>query len=321
MLLWHSWLRHCLGWPPPRADFVFRYSLGRYSDLIGVSIYTLWPSVLGGVTRRPRADPEGCFRFIIFFDVSVTPLCDPGTPFGLLGLLGVPRNFANTPGASQVCSWPLWNLDLFGEVLVVQRGARRNFAIELIRYFDLGIPQGPRGSPGVTELCSALLVVYRTTFGSPRGSIGSIGEPLWRRPHRSAGSWHPRRGQSKKGNVNDRVDARIGLVLQFQCIVAEARADSSSIGICCNQQTAEEDGIVLGSISHAGIPGSDLDVDLPTGVCDFLDGSYNVIVLGMIDLLRPPRDNSNHDFQISKVTITFIRLYRVLFPVRASLLF
>ena len=180
-------------------------------------------------------------------------MCDPGAPHGLLALRGVRRNLANTPGASQVSSRPLRILDLPLKSLVVQRGALRIFAIVLIRCFDLGLPQGPRGSQGVTEMFSGISVVYRAAC---RALLGPLGLPMAsrsRRLHRST------RGeglasttleigehddsQLKKGSVDVLVHMRCclvdvftDLVFQFQCFDEIGIKFVYSLGI---QQTIE----------------------------------------------------------------------------------
>ena len=69
LFLRHCWLRHCLGWPPPRARFIYSRKLRGPANWrsAGGRIYTPLGHVAGGFTRGPRADPEGCFLFYEFF--------------------------------------------------------------------------------------------------------------------------------------------------------------------------------------------------------------------------------------------------------------
>ena len=103
--------------------------------------------------------PEGCFRFMNFFKVSIILKCDPRAPRNSRGSLGVRRNLANTHGASQVSLRPV------GDVATV-----------LVFCFDPGAFQGPCGPLGVSELFLGTLVVNRATLRAPQGSLGPPGD-------------------------------------------------------------------------------------------------------------------------------------------------
>ena len=196
-----------------------------------------------------------------------------------------------------------------------------NFAIDLIRCFDPGAPQGPRGSLGVAELLSEMLVVHRATLGYPRGSIGSIGDVPWRRPHGSAGFWHPRYGQFKKGGVNGGCDARADLLFQLQCIDVDTCTDLGWVGSCGSQQTTKVNRNVFDTLellSHCSAPWDSLGIHFPNNTRDILGDNYGFMISEMIDFYRPPRNSLNCDFQMTNMATLLIYLRHVLFSVHTN---
>ena len=209
-------------------------------------LLAMWPADSLG-------DPEQTLRDVFFFmnfsKIFTTPSSDPGAPCGLLGFLGVRRHLANILGGSQASSRP-----------------PRDVAFVLIYCFDLGSPQGPRGSQGVTEMFSGILAVYRSARWAPRDPCGLPMVSRCLRPHRST------RGdcQSKKGSIKQ---------------VERGTKFAYSRG---NQQTCEtiESNLVevklddLLEIFRYG-----LNFDLPINVDDLSDIGWEFIVLELIDIL------------------------------------
>ena len=165
LFLWHCWLGLCPGWPPPRAVFIVGHNFGNPNGWISVGgrIYTPCGTVPDGFARGPWekndheflfpevVTSEGCFRFIVFLEAQT---CGPRAPQGSLGFRRVRRNSANSPGASQVSSWPS--------------------AAVFVCCFDPGTPQGSFDPPGGPEQFSRTSVVHR---GVPRGSQVPLGTP------------------------------------------------------------------------------------------------------------------------------------------------
>ena len=333
LLLWHSWLGRCPGWPPPRAVFIFSVDLGNLAGWIDTSFYTPFGNAPGGCIRGPGVDCEGRFCFMKFSGILTIHTCDPGAPSGPLGSHGVRRNLAISRRAPQASSWPLGALKWIFEILVARHGALRGFTIVVIHYFDLGAPQGSRGPLGITELFSGTLVVHRIALGGPQGPFGfPRGFGGWR-PHRSTSYWHLvnaplqplefGKSPSKKGcsisaqvlTQRGKFDAYIGFALRFKHL---------GIGIGTNlvrlrgkPQTMEGFGSDFIGIrvvdfldNLTGDSGG--DNNFPNNVNDLPNDSCDFIVLRKIDLLDAPGNdsnhnlsNNNHDFQISNSSLCY----------------
>ena len=123
LFLRHCWLRRCLGWPPPRARFIYSRKLRGPANWrsAGGRIYTPHDKAVGGSAGEPEGNCdlefcsaivtyEGWFDFLNVFDTFATvliQLTDPGAPQGSRGPLGVTDLFGmlvlhrTVPGAPQ----------------------------------------------------------------------------------------------------------------------------------------------------------------------------------------------------------------------------